>query len=254
MNYELYLTLIVLVWLMLAKSFLVARLRPGKAVSHSKASGWPLQSSQRLRSGLPVLKMTSKGVLEQALFLQGQVTHGYGRGSKKLGVPTANLPHYDRQLQENDIARGVYYGWAKVYGQKGSEIPCVANIGKSPTFKGQENAVNIVEVHVIDHPKSEDFYGSFLRVALVGFLRPEHKFDSFDALVAQINQDVLDASSACANADAALVNKVREFVCSDFETVNISQGAAKMTTVAPVRDDKLGEDGYPSLGCLFGMV
>ena len=31
-------------------------------------------------------------MLSKILLLQGKVTTGYGRGSKKLGVPTANLP------------------------------------------------------------------------------------------------------------------------------------------------------------------
>ena len=105
---------------MLSKSFLTRSNRPGKAFVRPKILEYPSQSSKGLRGHLDVLKMTissSKRALNKFLFLQGQVTHGYGRGSKKLGVPTANLPHYDKQLQENDIARGVYYGWAKVYGE-----------------------------------------------------------------------------------------------------------------------------------------
>ena len=127
-------------------------------------------------------------MLSKILLLQGRVTTGYGRGSKKLGVPTANLPHFHDLLNSNNYQRGVYFGWGtidndnKIYG-------CVANIGISPTFVGNENAINIVEAHLLDR-NSNDFYGNNLRLALVSFLRPEQKFQSFDALINQINNDV----------------------------------------------------------------
>jgi FAD synthase len=36
----------------------------------------------------------------------GPVAAGYGRGSKKLGFPTANLPYFDDILQSSDIKNG----------------------------------------------------------------------------------------------------------------------------------------------------
>jgi riboflavin kinase len=167
------------------------------------------------------------GMLDKAIFLQGQVTHGYGRGSKKLGVPTANLPHFDKELRNDGIKQGVYYGWSALHGHgSGQLIPCVANIGKSPTFEGEENPVNIVEVHLIEPPTPStgdsiadgDFYGTFMRVALVGYLRPETKFASFDALVTQINQDVKDAASKCASPPLTALAAARRFLDSDFES------------------------------------
>ena len=174
----------------------------------------PAASARGFRSRLarPMMSTSGLGALKDAILLQGQVTHGYGRGSKKLGVPSANLPHFDAELRENGVSQGVYYGWSKVYGKEGNEVPCVANIGKSPTFEGQENPINIVEVHLIDPPSTSDFYGEYMRVALVGFLRPETKFDSFDALVKQINQDVKDAASSCAASDSGVVGKAQEFL------------------------------------------
>ena len=196
----------------------------------------------------------NNGVMDHFLFLQGQVTHGYGRGSKKLGIPTANLPHFDKELRDNSVQKGVYYGWAKIYGEKGSGVPCVANIGKSPTFEGQENEVNIVEVHVIDHPITKDFYGSFIRVALVGFLRSECKFDSFDELVTQINQDVKDASASCSSANSTVVTKAQEFLSSDFESDPIKL-RNKLAMATPQIDEKLPKDSNPkNLKALFGLV
>ena len=98
-------------------------------------------------------------MLSKVLLLQGQVTAGYGRGSKKLGVPTANLPHFDNLLQTNKYDRGVYFGWGCIEDDPNKIYGCVANIGVSPTFEGQENAINIVEAHLLDR-NSNDFYGN----------------------------------------------------------------------------------------------
>lgn len=61
---------------------------------------------------------------------------GYGRGSKTLGFPTANLPHFDSELREHSVKRGIYYGWASIAGEK-EVFPCVTNIGVSPTFEDE---------------------------------------------------------------------------------------------------------------------
>ena len=52
--------------------------------------------------------------------------------------------------------------------------------------------MNIIEAHLLgrDFVTAGDFYGSTLRLCLVGFLREEKKFPSFDALIAQINADI----------------------------------------------------------------
>ena len=198
--------------------------------------------------------MSGSTQLKDAIFLQGQVTHGYGRGSKKLGVPTANLPHFDSQLSENGISQGVYYGWTKLYGMSGKAVPCVANIGKSPTFEGQENAINIVEVHLIEPPSTSDFYGDYMRVALVGFLRPEIKFESFDALVKQINQDVKDAAASCVSADSRVIGKTEEFLSSDFESDPIKLRSLMKMCQAQI-DEKLGGEMNPrNLKTLWGLV
>ncbi|CAN0452355.1 unnamed protein product, partial [Ectocarpus sp. 12 AP-2014] len=125
------------------------------------------------------------------------VSTGYGRGSKKLGVPTANLP--ESQFAENlrTLPTGVYFGWAALEGAAskegegdegdasggggdGGEGPwkCVANVGYSPTFAGQENAEKIVEGHLVGY-EGEDFYGRTMRMLLAGFQRREKKFASF---------------------------------------------------------------------------
>mmetsp|Transcript_11891 Transcript_11891/g.39398 ORF Transcript_11891/g.39398 Transcript_11891/m.39398 type:complete len:201 (-) Transcript_11891:1405-2007(-) len=129
--------------------------------------------------------------------LSGPVLQGYGRGSAKLGFPTANLPcslFQDRLVQ---LERGVYLGWAAL---GGDVRKCVANIGISPSFVGEENAETIVEAHVIaeDAPLPADFYGKTLRLLLLGFVRPERKFDFTNGpgeLIAAIGADVATATA-----------------------------------------------------------
>ena len=188
--------------------------------------------------------------------------HGrYGRGSKKLGVPTANLPHFSEQLEASAFANGVYFGWAHVRGDT-SVYPVVANIGLSPMFVGHENAVAIVEAHLLgrEDGKSEgsgadvdtytdagadadvvadvnaapqqqqaalfsDFYHRPLAVALVGYLRPERKFEGgLDALVAQIHRDLSSGRALAALADQDAGSAV----------------AAARRAVAPFLDTRIG--------------
>lgn len=46
--------------------------------------------------------------------IKGTVIKGFGRGSKELGIPTANLPEEVVDALPEDVTQGIYYGWAKV--------------------------------------------------------------------------------------------------------------------------------------------
>lgn len=97
-------------------------------------------------------KKVPQRVIQIMIHLRGPVDSGYGRGGKKLGVPTANLPCslFANALQ--DVPTGVYFGWAVIEGAKGEEKgrdvthKAVVNVGYSPTFDGEENKEKIVEV------------------------------------------------------------------------------------------------------------
>ncbi len=108
-----------------------------------------------------------------------------------MGFPTANLTHFHSQL--SGITKGVYCGWCLVENDPDSIIRCcVTNIGLSPTFAGAENAQIIMESFVLDRPSNlPDFYNKPMRLLLVDFLRPEKKFTGPDALIQQINEDVV---------------------------------------------------------------
>ena len=97
---------------------------------------------------------------------------------RQLGFPTANLA-----LPEGLIVpkSGVYATKVSV---EGKEYPAVTNIGTRPTVNGA--GVN-AECHLLDF--TGDLYGKEITVAFYDFLRPERKFDSLDALKAQIAAD-----------------------------------------------------------------
>ena len=118
-------------------------------------------------------------VLKKIIRLRGVVDTGYGRGGKKLGFPTANLPSSLFKDALMDVSTGVYFGWALVESseaKKGRNTvhKAVVNVGYSPTFDGEENKEKIVEAHlIVDEGDIEgDFYDEPMRLALSGFLRP----------------------------------------------------------------------------------
>lgn len=53
-------------------------------------------------------------VVEPAVTLRGEVVHGFKRGSKELGIPTANLCAEALKDHLETMPTGVYYGWASV--------------------------------------------------------------------------------------------------------------------------------------------
>eukprot|EP01100_Stratorugosa_tubuloviscum_P012877 TRINITY_DN624_c1_g1_i1.p1 TRINITY_DN624_c1_g1~~TRINITY_DN624_c1_g1_i1.p1 ORF type:complete len:188 (-),score=71.06 TRINITY_DN624_c1_g1_i1:290-772(-) len=118
-------------------------------------------------------------------FVKGEVIRGFGRGSKELGCPTANLPieSYAKLLEE--IPVGVYFGWASLETTK-KVYKMAMSIGWNPYYK---NSKKTMEVHIMDNFE-EDFYGTELRVIVIGYIRPESDFHSLDALITAIRDDI----------------------------------------------------------------
>ncbi|KAL4537256.1 hypothetical protein Ndes2437B_g08402 [Nannochloris sp. 'desiccata'] len=145
------------------------------------------------------------GFGENAIHLEGEVVVGFGRGSKQLGVPTANIAPAGLEEKLEQMPAGVYFGWAKL--DAGIDAPeidsqvhkMVMNIGKRPTFQnvdgGDPHAEVSVEVHIMHTFKAEDFHGKHLKVCVVGFIRPEIKFPGLLELLERINTDIGIAKS-----------------------------------------------------------
>ncbi|KAA8592191.1 hypothetical protein FQN60_017646 [Etheostoma spectabile] len=120
-------------------------------------------------------------------FCRGEVIRGFGRGSKELGIPTANFPDSVVDNLPADIGTGIYYGWACV--GNGDVYKMVMSIGWNPYYK---NTKKSMETHVI-HTFKEDFYGEILSVVMAGYIRPERSYNSLEALIAAINSDIEEA-------------------------------------------------------------
>ena len=142
-------------------------------------------SSSRIRRLLAKGKMAeAERCLGHSYLLAGQVVEGHQLG-RRLGFPTANLDMGD----EGKLlpAAGVYAVKVRVEGSMEMR-PAVMNIGRRPTFGGDETSV---EVHVINY--EGNLYGHRVVVAVGERLRGERKFDSSEALKHQLQQDVQQA-------------------------------------------------------------
>lgn len=109
----------------------------------------------------------------------GEIVHGRKLG-RTLGMPTINqIPREEKLLPP----RGVYYSYV-MYGDR--KLPSITNIGVKPTVT--DKVVMGVETYIYDF--DEDVYGEELEVYLLYFKRPEMRFDSVDALMKQMSEDI----------------------------------------------------------------
>lgn len=135
-----------------------------------------------LREGRP---REAAALLTRPFRIEGVVQPGSQLG-RTIGYPTANL------------VLGPYlrpaYGIYAVRGRlaDGRILMGAANLGIRPTF---DPPVELLEPYFFDF--AEDLYGQTLEVELIEYLRPEARFDSLDALQAQMDRD-------CAQARAIL--------------------------------------------------
>lgn len=117
-------------------------------------------------------------------YAKGLVVHGFGRGSKQLGIPTANYPDDVVTSLPGTIQSGIYYGWAMV--DDGAVHKMVMSIGWNPVYKNEKRSM---ETHIL-HEFTEDFYGSQLSVCMVGYIRNEMDFNSKEELIKAIKNDI----------------------------------------------------------------
>ena len=112
--------------------------------------------------------------------LQGLVTHGDHRG-RTIGFPTANLAYSREKVIP---AGGIYACWARVGGER---YQAAVNIGTNPTFTPDKQTVS-VEAYLLDFDR--EIYDEVVYLEFVARLRDELKFNSVDALVKKIREDV----------------------------------------------------------------
>lgn len=153
-----------------------------EAVAAGGIDGGDPVSSSRIREALTAGDCaTATRLMTRPFAIEGVVQHGDKVG-RTLGFPTANL----------DL--GSYlrprYGIYAVTGRlaDGRLLKGAANIGVRPTFDPPKE---LLEPHFFDF--AGDLYGQTIEVAFHAFIRPEMKFDSLDALIAQMDRDCAEA-------------------------------------------------------------
>lgn len=130
-------------------------------------------------------------LLGAPLTFVGTTAAGAGRG-KGMGIPTLNLYPTGRLLPPH----GVY---AVRLWHAGVAYQAIANLGCRPTFEDDDRVS--LETLSLD-PFEVEARGLHIRVELLGFIRPEQRFESTDALRAQIGVDVQAAKAIHAAATA----------------------------------------------------
>ena len=134
-------------------------------------------SSTRIRRLVAEARMDEAGaLLGHPYYVDGTIVEGQKRG-KTIGFPTANM------VTDNELIppHGVY---ATTMTVDGVVHAALTNIGVRPTFNETEATI---ETHLLRY--SGDLYGRGVRLSFVQRLRDERKFDSVDALRAQIEAD-----------------------------------------------------------------
>jgi len=144
-------------------------------------------SSSRVRALVTVGDVAgATEILGRPHRVAGEVVHGDHRG-RELGYPTANLTQSSAGLTPAD---GVYAGWlvrpSLPDRHPDHKLPAAISIGTNPTFGGTHRRV---EAYVLDR-SDLDLYGETVCVEFVERLRPTEKFDSVEALLATIADDV----------------------------------------------------------------
>jgi riboflavin kinase/FMN adenylyltransferase len=118
-------------------------------------------------------------MLQRPHVLEGVVVRGEGVGAKQT-VPTLNLDTKGEVVPQD----GVYITRTRECGSK-REWPSITNIGHRPTFDGQHRTIETYLLSPLEGSAPMEISVEFLRR-----VREERKFESAEALKAQIMRDV----------------------------------------------------------------
>jgi FAD synthase len=142
----------------------------------------------------------------------GEATAAEAKGV--IGGVTSKLP--DEGADSQNTTAGV----AGLY-------PMVMSIGYNPFY---HNTTRTAEVHIL-YPFAHDFYGAHLRLAILGYIRPEQNYASLDALVEDIQFDCEVAKQSLARAGWTPAGQSTALAGADGVTAD--KGAESGTLVIP---------------------
>jgi riboflavin kinase / FMN adenylyltransferase len=120
----------------------------------------------------------------------GKVIGGAHRGTG-LGFPTANIA-----LRKGTTLGHGIYAVRVTHGSQ--QLNGAAYLGTRPTF---DNGHPVLEIFLFDF--DGDLYGQSLQVSFIDFIRPDRKFTTPEALVAQMEADCAEARDRLSIAPAA---------------------------------------------------
>eukprot|EP01135_Chromosphaera_perkinsii_P011131 Nk52_evm40s2340 gene=Nk52_evmTU40s2340 len=164
---------------------------------------------------------SSSSSLPLPVHIQGPIVKGFGRGSRELGIPTANFPQniVDQHSALTSLPEGVYYGFATLHegDQAGEAAPSledlnleaeeyvydmVMSIGWNPFYQNEKKSAETHLMHpCFDENKNssdkdkrfKDLYGLELSVVVLGYLRGQEDFSGVEALIEAIQGDIRQA-------------------------------------------------------------
>lgn len=119
-------------------------------------------------------------LLGRKFSVSGSVVNGADRGNKVLGFPTVNIEYPENKVE---VKQGVYSVVCRVGDNCFNGI---ANYGARPTFDEDKP---VLEVHLDGF--DGEIYGENVTVEFCEYLRDIQKFESAEALKAQLEQDIL---------------------------------------------------------------
>jgi len=161
----------------------------GKEFKYAVCEAEPFLLDGQIVSSTQIRRLLQAGDMRQAAHLLGRypaITGQVGTGARRgraIGFPTTNLVVPPERLLPTN---GVYATFVQL--ETAQRLPGVTNVGIRPSF---ENDARTVETHIFDF--DQDIYNHTLTLEFVERLRPEMKFNSIDALAAQISRDAKQA-------------------------------------------------------------
>lgn len=157
----------------------------------------PVADDDQIYSSSAIRTLLADGDVQRAAAMlghwwrvSGRVVGGAKRGTG-LGFPTANLT----LAPGTDLAFGIYA--VRVW-LDGKSHPAAAYLGTRPTF---DDGAPVLEVFLLDF--DGDLYGREIEVEFIAFVREDRKFESIDALKAQMAEDAERARRMLAEAPSA---------------------------------------------------
>ena len=146
--------------------------------------GGEIVSSSRIRECLSTGQLSeANALLGYTYRVTGEIIRGKQLG-RTLGYPTANIS----LPAETRLKHGIYAVRARL--ADGTVHGGVASYGRRPTF---DNGEALLETFIFEFDR--DLYGQEATIFLDAWLRGEEKFDSSEALVAQMDRDSEEAKA-----------------------------------------------------------